>query len=180
MEFLALLIIAALADILAPFYNAYQRMMELKLWGWVTIALTAACSWLLAFVAPIQHFIALALALVIVDFISGTKAARKRGDKITSGGYKRTVSKLLLYTAVIMLAEGMRVVFFQGGLVPVTYIAAGFICATEFRSVLENVGAVTGTDASHIFRDLFDKLTKPKEKGDMKDELVEKIKDNLK
>lgn len=164
MELLALLVIAAFADLIAPFYNLYQKIMALNFAGWLKIAGTAALSWLVAFVAPIGHFIALALALVIVDFISGTKAARKRGDIITSAGYKRTVSKLLLYTAVILLAEGMRVVFFAGGVIPVTYIAAGFICATEFRSVLENVGAVTGTDVSHVLRDLFDKLLKPKAK----------------
>lgn len=164
MSFFALLIIAAMADIFAPFYNAYQKIMALKLWGWIQIFATAAVSWLLAFIAPIQGFLALALALVVVDFTSGTKAARKRGDAITSAGYKRTVSKLLLYTAVIMLSEGMKVVFFKDGLIPVTYIAAGFICATEFRSVLENVGAVTGTDVSHVLSELFSKLLKPKAK----------------
>ena len=166
MELLALLVIAAFADLIAPFYNLYQKIMALNFTGWLKIAGTAALSWLVAFVAPIGHFIALALALVIVDFISGTKAARKRGDAITSAGYKRTVSKLLLYTAVIMLSEGMKLVFFTDGLIPVTYISAGFICATEFRSVLENVGAVTGTDVSHVLRELFDKLLKPKVKDE--------------
>jgi phage-related holin len=166
MSFFALLIVAAFADIIQPFYTAYQKIMALNFTGWLKIIGTAALSWALAFIAPIQHFVLLAIALVVVDFVSGTKAARKRGDIITSAGYKRTVSKLLLYTAVIMLAEGMRVVFFSEGFIPITYIAAGFICATEFRSVLENVGAVTGTDVSEVLRGVFDKLLKPKEKQD--------------
>jgi hypothetical protein len=73
MEFFALLIIAAFADIIKPFYTAYQKIMSLNIWGWLKIAGTAALSWVLAFIAPIQHFVLLAIALVIVDFVSGTK-----------------------------------------------------------------------------------------------------------
>lgn len=119
----------------------------------------AFLSWLSSFIAPLYPFVILIIFLLFADFISGTRAAKKRGEKITSGGFRRTVEKFILYFFAILAAEGMAKVFMPS--VPITYIVSFTIAATEFKSVLENVEGVTGAG---IFQALKDRLKLPAKK----------------
>jgi len=129
-------------------------------------SLTALFAWACAFIMPVYPFIAMAVALIVVDFVTGIRKALSIGDKITSRGIARTVNKFLLYPSAILLCEGMERVFFDNSsIVPLTYIVASFICATEFKSVLENIGAVTGVDAWQAARVFLEKfITSPGKK----------------
>lgn len=129
-------------------------------------SLTALFAWACAFIMPVYPFIAMAVALIVVDFVTGIRKALSIGDKITSRGIARTVNKFLLYPSAILLCEGMERVFFDNSsIVPLTYIVAAFICATEFKSVLENIGAVTGVDAWQAARVFLEKfITSPGKK----------------
>ena len=128
-------------------------------------SLTAAFAWICAFVVPVYPFIAMAVALIVVDFATGIRKAVAQNEKITSRGIARTVNKFFLYPAAIMLCEGMERVFFDNSpMIPLTYIVAAFICATEFKSVLENIGAVTGVDAWQAARGILGKFIQPGKK----------------
>lgn len=100
--------------------------------------------WAKLFIVPVAPFLILSVALVFCDLFTGTKAAKKRGEKVTSRGFLRTVQKLVLYFISILLGEGMRLVFFPS--LPVTYAVAFAICITEFQSTIENVEALTGVN----------------------------------
>lgn len=97
-----------------------------------------------AFLIPLIPFLGMVFVLVFVDFLTGIRAAKARKELITSGGMKRTIEKITLYFAAIMLSEGMSKVFFAGA--PITYVVATYIALTEFKSNIENISTVTGID----------------------------------
>lgn len=97
-----------------------------------------------AFLLPLVPFLGMVFVLVAVDLFTGVRAAKARKEEITSGGLKRTIEKIALYFAAIMLSEGMVQVFFPA--VPLTFIVAAYIALTEFKSNIENISDVTGVD----------------------------------
>jgi hypothetical protein len=109
---------------------------------------------ILVIFAPIQHMILSALALVICDAILGVMAARKRKEKITSAGFRRTLSKILVYEAAIMIAY-IAQHYLIGDTIPVSSVVAGFVGITEFKSCMENLNAVSN---GAIIKQLIDKL----------------------
>lgn len=133
--------------------------MKWEILTWFKIVGATAIAWAISFIWPISHFIALAVCLSIVDFVTGVRAAKLRGEQITSKGYRRTINKLTLYSLSVMLAEGMEWVFFENhAVVPITYVIAAFLCVTEFKSVLENVGSITGVNAWVAVRQYLEKF----------------------
>ena len=107
-------------------------------------AVSMMVGWVMSFLAPVWPFLILMFFLTITDLYTGTRAAKKRGEQINSRGLRRTVEKIALYTAAILLTEGMRIVFFPS--INVTYVAAFTVCLTEAKSNLENIYTVTGTN----------------------------------
>jgi phage-related holin len=97
---------------------------------------------ILNFVLPIAPFLTITFSLVVVDTITGISAAKKRAEKISSKGLSRTVEKVALYCVLLLVAQGVKLVFLP--VVPITYIAAFAIMLTEFQSIVENVETVTG------------------------------------
>lgn len=136
--------------------------MKFELITWLKFFATTAAGWAFSFLLPISNFIVLAIALTIADFFTGVWAAKKRGDKITSTGYRRSINKITLYCLSVMLAHAVEQVFFsEYAAIPVTYIVACFLCLTEFKSALENIGDITGTNAWTALRSYLDKFLKP-------------------
>jgi hypothetical protein len=108
---------------------------------------------MLAVLVPVKPLILAALALIFLDAVMGVLAARKRGEKITSAGLRRTVSKLLVYTVAIV-AGHVTGVYMLGGLVPVASLVAGAVGVVEIKSVLEAAQEILGID---VFRAVIDK-----------------------
>jgi len=98
----------------------------------------------MSFMAPVWAFVFMAFVLVVVDFITGIRAAKKRGEKIRSRGLYRSIEKFALYFIAIAVSEHMSVTFFPS--VPVTEVVSFGICITEFFSFAENVETVTGVN----------------------------------
>lgn len=104
--------------------------------------LYGVAGWAASFLVPTGPFLGIVIFLVFSDFVTGVRSAIKRGEKLSSKGFRRTVEKLLLYFIAILASEGMRRVFMPG--VPVTYMTALAIAVTEFKSNIENIETVTG------------------------------------
>jgi phage-related holin len=133
--------------------------MKVELITFMKFLACTAGGWAVSFLMPISHFIGLAIALTIADFITGVWAAKKRGDKITSTGYRRTISKTTLYLLAVVLAHAVEKVFFSThAAIPVTYIVACFLCLTEFKSALENIGDITGANVWSALRSHLEKF----------------------
>ena len=106
-----------------------------------TIHLAPVWAIISSFILPIQQFLVLTLFLVFADLYAGIRAAKKRGEKIVSRGFYRTVEKLLLYFVAILCAHGLEVAF----MIPfVSYTAAFAVALSEFWSIIENIEQVTG------------------------------------
>lgn len=117
------------------------------------IVLTAALNW----VFPLAQFVGVTLFLVAADLASGIYAARARREVIHSKGLRRTALKFCMYSLAIVGAHAMETVFFQS--FPMVFSISAYIAVTEFWSVLENVGTITGTNVLNAVRQYFEKVT---------------------
>ncbi len=98
---------------------------------------------LIAVFAPVQAVVLTTLALVFIDLITGLVAARKRGEKITSAGIKRTVGKILLYEIAIAAAF-LAETYLIGNILPVSKLVSALIGIVELKSILENLDGASG------------------------------------
>lgn len=108
----------------------------------------------LAVFAPVKMALITALVLVFSDLILGILAARKRGDAITSAGLGRTIVKLSVYEAAILLGF-LAETYLTGAIVPVCKIITGYIGLAEATSVIENLNELSG---GSLFKGLIAKL----------------------
>lgn len=116
--------------------------------------LEALLASILAVFAPIQMVIVTTGVLVLADLLTGVLAARKRGEKINSGGLRRTVTKTTVYLTAICL--GFLVERYMiGDFIAVSKIVSGLISAVEAKSIFENLDTLNG---SSIFKSLIEKL----------------------
>jgi hypothetical protein len=100
---------------------------------------------ILAFLAPIKVMAAVILALVLIDVITGTYAAYKRGEKIQSAVMRRSIQKLLVYQCGLLAAF---LVQYLAGItaIPIVNLVAALIGCTEFLSIFENLNSISGTN----------------------------------
>lgn len=128
----------------------------------IKAAIGAAWIWLGWLFMPVQSFLVFTMVLVLCDLVTGIRAARHRGEALRSKGFSRTVWKIALYCTAILLSHGMAVVFFEpkGLSFDLVWIVAGIIGLTEFKSNLENIAVVTGTDIWALIADKIPGLPK--------------------
>ena len=100
---------------------------------------------MLSFILMPIHSVMIAVTfLVISDLVTGVWASRKRNEKITSSGFKKTVMKILAYQTAVIMAFVMETYLLQG--VPLIKVVAGLIAITEGKSLFENIHIITGID----------------------------------
>lgn len=115
---------------------------------------------LLAVFAPIQAIILVTWFLILADLGSGVLAAKKRGEKITSAGFRRTLSKILVYNLAVI--SGFLVeTYMMANLFPISKLIAGVVALVELKSILENLNSINGTD---IFKTVLSNLGSQNEK----------------
>lgn len=120
--------------------------------------------WLLVFTSPAHAAMAAVIALVVADLIVGVWAAKKRGEKITSFGLRRTVTtKILPYQFAILCSHLVEQQFLSA--IPLMKATAGFIAVAEMKSIFENLGQITGLDFWTFIREKIQPTVKspPKE-----------------
>lgn len=93
--------------------------------------------------APVKAAMLTALALILVDLITGIIASIKKKEKVTSAAFGRTIVKTLVYQIAIMLGF-LTEKFLTGDLVPVSKIITSYIGLTELTSVIENLNVISG------------------------------------
>lgn len=89
----------------------------------------------LAIVGIMWLFVAVA---IVLDLASGWRKARERGEARTSYGLRRTVTKTVMYYAMMLFAfmfDGIGMFFYP--LPYVTLIASAFLIFIEGKSILE-------------------------------------------
>jgi hypothetical protein len=82
--------------------------------------------------------------LLLVDFLTGVRKAKAKGEKIISGGFRRTINKMNDYCLAIIASQ-----VFTWSLdleFTLSYYVALFVCGIELKSVYENVSQTTGVN----------------------------------
>lgn len=120
-----------------------------KFFGWIETVILS----LLAVFLPIEPVLAATGALIFADLITGVLAARKRGEPITSGGLRRTISKGLIYESAIMLA--FLAEHYVSNVMPFVKMTSAMIAMTELKSCFENLNDLSG---QQLLKALIDKL----------------------
>lgn len=117
---------------------------------WLLNATLAA----VAVFAPIKAAVITVIALTLVDLITGVIAAKKRGEQLTSSGFKRTVLKIMVYE-VATLCGFIAQKYLVLDVLPVCTLVTSLIGITELKSVLENLDSING---GSFFSALINKL----------------------
>ena len=107
-----------------------------------------------AALAPIHAMVVAVFFVVLIDFITGIMAAYKSGDKITSAGFRRTLSKLAIYQFALISGHLIEDYLILDAF-PVARIIAGVIGLVELTSILENCNIVYG---GNLFRTLLQRI----------------------
>jgi uncharacterized membrane protein len=123
--------------------------------GYEFIAFSLCCGFVASFIIPIKGFLLFCVAVVFADTITGIKAARKEGQKISSKGMYRTTEKIVVYFTSILIFELAKNTFSIP--FPITYMVAMMISATELFSVAENVQRITGVNLNVLITRFFKK-----------------------
>ena len=121
--------------------------------GYEFIAFSLCCGFLASFFIPIKGFLLFTVAVVFADTITGIKAARKEGQKISSKGLYRTTEKIVVYFVAILIFEGAKNTFNIP--FPITYMVAMMISGTELFSIAENIKRITGVELGTLISRFF-------------------------
>lgn len=108
---------------------------------------------IVAVLTPIHAVMISVGFLIFADLFTGILAAKKAGEKITSAGIRRTISKMFVFQVAVI--SGFVVETFIGVPLPIAKIVASAITLSELVSVLENVQKITG---ENIFAKVIKKL----------------------
>lgn len=100
---------------------------------------------LFVILAPIHAVMATAVVLIIADLIFGVLAAYKRKEHITSAALRRTVSKVVVYEAALVLGYLAQHYMLADSL-PLAKLAAAAIAMTEMKSIVENLNQLNGSN----------------------------------
>lgn len=109
----------------------------------------------LAVFAPVKAVLVTVLVLVLLDTITGVMAARKRGERITSAGLRRSVSKLLAFELALIAGHLLERFLLVGAGIPVVSLLAAAIGVVEAKSVLENCDTISG---GSVFKSIIGRL----------------------
>lgn len=111
-------------------------------------------AWTAVFIAPIQAAILAIGALIAVDFATGIWCSIRAKRPVTSAGMRSTATKMAAYSVAIVSSHLMQLYFIHN-VVPLVQIIAGYLAATEFKSILENVHILTGVNLWTQVKDVF-------------------------
>lgn len=120
-----------------------------KIFKWLEVSVLSIA----AIFAPIKTLLLTTAVMIILDLITGVIAAHKRGEPITSAGLRRTISKIFVYEAALMIAYLGET--YMSDILPFVKLASGMIAMVEIKSIYENLSTFTGAPA---IKAIIDKL----------------------
>jgi hypothetical protein len=107
---------------------------------------TTLAQYIVIFFSPIGWLVAGVGVMVAFDWIAGVAAAKKKGNKIVSGGFYRTFIKFTLYAIGIVATRMLEILMRDKIAIPFASLLAGFILLIEYKSVMENISIAIGVD----------------------------------
>ena len=120
---------------------------------WIEISVSVAI-----FFAPVWSLVAYSTLLIFVDLITGIRAAKKRGETITSRAMSQTITKFLLYNLAIICGHGASYHFAPDLELGKVVLAA--IALVELTSIDENFKDILGYSVFGRIIELFKRREK--------------------
>lgn len=112
-----------------------------------------ALSAVITYFSPIVGIVAALLLLLASDFVTGIWAAKKRGEIISSHTMReKTFRKLFCYLLILILSFVTQQEIFKFEWAKLVWLVTSFIAVVELKSILENMGHITG---NKVFNDIF-------------------------
>ena len=125
----------------------------------------------IAVLSPTLPLVVVTGVMIFFDFFTGVWKSLKRGDIFSSTKMSNSGSKMFLYQLAILTGFLLEV-YILNGIIPVSKIVAGFLATTEFQSLIENIGEITGID---IWGNIKKYFVKRSENADLNKEKEEEI-----
>ena len=88
--------------------------------------------------------------LLTVDFLTGIRKAKHKGEHINSKGFRKTLGKFNDYSLAIVSSQVFTWMFTLD--FTLSYYVALFVCGIELKSIWENVSETTGVDIIGYFK----------------------------
>lgn len=105
-----------------------------------------------AFFLTINTFMIAIGVLIILDFIFGIMAAKKKGEKINSKRMSDSIVKILVYQLLIISAQIVHLYLVPEWL-PLLGITLAFLGLVEFFSISESFTTITGKNFIKFIRE---------------------------
>src|SRR5690606_3686520 len=102
----------------------------------------------LGIIAPVQAIMLVVGFMIFADTITGIWAAHRRGEVISSSGFRRVIVKMAMYQLAVLSAFFIEK--YIGVSIPILKGVAGAIALSELSSVLENIQVITGIKIAHL------------------------------
>jgi len=97
---------------------------------------------------------------VFIDLVTGLWKAKIKNEAITSKRLGNTITKVVMYFLAIITSRVMDAELLKATFLPFTIaqLAIGFFSITEFKSIMENISTILGTDVWKFLRSKIDEL----------------------
>lgn len=115
----------------------------------------------IAVLSPIHAMLIATGFLIAIDTITGVWRAKVRGEKITSNGFRRLITKIVAYNLAIV--TGFVIQTYMIPAIAVVGLISAAIAVTEGKSILENLSEITGVDLLSAVKE---KLMGKKDQGE--------------
>lgn len=101
-------------------------------------------AFLLLYLTPISNYVHLVLVLIAFDFVTGSYASIKEGERFSARKLRNTLEKFVFYVFAIVIAYMLQRIMADGSQLP--RIVALYIGSIEVKSNYENISRITKTD----------------------------------
>lgn len=119
--------------------NYFKDLTEDGPVKFVSCLAIGAINWIIGSFIPIFVPLIILALLIITDAILGCKVSVKKGDKIESRKFWKTLKKILQSSAIVWFAHAIDADILLSFDAHLVEASAGLISAIEFLSILENL-----------------------------------------
>jgi hypothetical protein len=146
-------------DLITDFHALWVRFID-RIEGLSKIG--ACIGFFLAYFLPVQELIYSVVFLVLADAFTGIwknikneKTIRDKCRKIESGRLKTTVSKMVLYSLIILILFVIEQSLLGASTIYLAKVGASMALLVELKSIAENVDMILG---ANTFSGLYQKI----------------------
>lgn len=118
-------------------FTALLKFIVANIWKFIIWTFTV-------FLLPAYQYVGVIIFLLIADMITGIWKAIKNGEPVTAELIGKTITRMILWNVGILCSFLVQSVITSNA-IPIMLIFSMLICVREFKSIIENIEAITNT-----------------------------------